>query len=291
MVLGGAVSITRSGERWRGCNRADGSLGGAGAARDGWQTLALIFAGALAAGFVNGLTGFGTALTGLPIWLQAVEPAVAAQLASACSVLGHISTFPAIWRAIDWRRLAPFVAAGLIGVPIGTLLLPYIALGIFKLGVGLVLVGYCTFMLVAAGRVRLAAGGSGAEAAVGFVAGVLGGLAALSGVLVTVWASLKAWPKDQRRVVFQAFNFTVLTAMLIVSVASGQVGLRSLLALCVAAPGTVHRRVAGAQGVSSPRRRGLRPPGAPCPVAVGCRFDLVEPLNWHHAFARFRRSR
>jgi hypothetical protein len=73
---------------------------------------------------------------------------------------------------------------------------------------------------------------------VGFIAGVLGGLAALSGVLVTVWASLKAWPKDQRRIFFQAFNFTVLTAMLIVSVASGQVGLRSLVALCVAAPGT-----------------------------------------------------
>jgi uncharacterized membrane protein YfcA len=213
------------------------SLGPGGASE--WQTLALILAGALAGGFVNGLTGFGTALTGLPIWLQAVEPAIAAQLASACSVLGHISTFPAIWHAIAWRRVAPLIVAGLLGVPIGTLLLPYIALGPFKLGVGLVLVGYCTFMLVAAGRVRLDAGGRGAETAIGMVAGVLGGLAALSGVLVTVWASLKAWPKDQRRVFFQAFNFTVLTAMLIASAATGQVGPRSLLALCVGAPGTL----------------------------------------------------
>ncbi len=53
------------------------------------QALAFILAGALAGGFVNGLTGFGTALTGLPLWLQAVEPPLAAQLASACSVLGH----------------------------------------------------------------------------------------------------------------------------------------------------------------------------------------------------------
>lgn len=221
-----------------------GQIAGLGGAADllgglgSWQTLALIVAGALTAGFVNGLTGFGTALTGLPIWLQAVEPAVAAQLASACSVLGHASTFPAIWRAVDWRRLAPLIAAGLVGVPIGTLLLPHIALDLFKLGVGLILVGYCTFMLVAAGRVRLAAGGSGAEAALGFVAGILGGLAALSGVLVTVWASLKAWPKDQRRVFFQAFNCTVLTAMLAASVAAGQVGLRSVAALLVAAPAT-----------------------------------------------------
>jgi uncharacterized membrane protein YfcA len=53
-----------------------------------WATLALILAGALLGGFVNGLTGFGTALTGLPMWLQAVEPLIAAQVASACSVLG-----------------------------------------------------------------------------------------------------------------------------------------------------------------------------------------------------------
>jgi uncharacterized protein len=203
-----------------------------------WQTLVLILLGALAGGFVNGLTGFGTALTGLPIWLQAVEPAIAAQLASACSVLGHISTFPAIWRAIEWRRVAPLIAAGLIGVPIGTLLLPFIPLGLFKLGVGLVLVGYCAFMLIAAGRVRMAAGGRGAETGIGFVAGVLGGLAGLSGVLVTVWASLKGWPKDQRRTFFQAFNFTVLTAMLVASAVAGQIGLRSVLALCIAAPGT-----------------------------------------------------
>jgi uncharacterized membrane protein YfcA len=204
-----------------------------------WQTLALILAGALAGGFVNGLTGFGTALTGLPIWLQAIEPAIAAQLASACSVLGHITTFPAIWRAIQWRRVARPIAAGLLGVPVGTLLLPYIPLGAFKLGVGLVLVGYCGFMLVAAGRVRLAADGRDGEALVGFLSGALGGLAGLSGVLVTVWASLKAWPKDQRRIFFQSFNFSVLTAMLVVSLASGQVGPRSLLAVGIAAPATL----------------------------------------------------
>jgi hypothetical protein len=85
----------------------------------------------------------------------------------------------------------------------------------------------------------MAAGGRGAEAAVGFAGGILGGLAALSGVLPTVWASLKGWPKDQRRVFFQAFNFTVLTAMLVASAASGLVGLASLVAVAVAAPGTL----------------------------------------------------
>lgn len=208
----------------------------------GWQALSLIFAGALAGGIVNGLTGFGSALTALPVWLQAVEPLVAAQLGSACSVLGHVRTFPAIWSAVNWRRLAPMLAAGLVGVPIGTLILPHIGLATFKLGVGVLLAGHCSFMLLAAGRVRIAAGERGdrwGEVAVGFAGGVLGGLAALSGVLPTVWASLKDWRKDQRRIFFQAFNFTVLTAMLAVSAVSGLVGFRSIAAFAVAAPGTL----------------------------------------------------
>ena len=204
-----------------------------------WPLLALILAGALAGGFVNGLTGFGTALTGLPMWLQAVEPLVAAQLASACSVLGHMTTLPAIWRATDWRQLTPMLVAGLLGVPIGTWLLPLISLEAFRIAVGIVLVVYCSFMLFAAGRVRLSAGGRAVEAAVGFGGGILGGLAGLSGVLPTIYASLQGWRKDERRAFFQAFNLVVLTAMLAVSAVQGLVGPRFLLAMAIAVPGTL----------------------------------------------------
>jgi len=204
-----------------------------------WSTLALLLAGALAGGFVNGLTGFGTGLTALPLWLQAVEPVVAAQLVSAASVAGQVSTLPAIWQAIDWRRLTPMLLAGLIGVPIGTWLLPSISLAAFKLTIGLVLIGYCSFMLLAAGRIRLGVGGPGAEAAVGLAGGVLGGIAGLSGPAPTVWATLKGWPKEQRRVVFQAFNLTILSAMLVASLLQGLIGMRLLAALAVTLPGTL----------------------------------------------------
>jgi uncharacterized protein len=94
-------------------------------------------------------------------------------------------------------------------------------------------------MLLAAGRIRIAAGeGLWAQTAIGFCGGVLGGLAGLSGVLPTIWASLTDWRKDQRRVFFQAFNFTVLTAMLVTSAAAGLVGVRALAAIAVAAPAT-----------------------------------------------------
>ena len=204
-----------------------------------WATLALILAGAFAGGFVNGMTGFGTALTGLPMWLQAVEPVIAAQLASGCSVLGHVTTLPTMWRAVDWRRLAPMLTAGLIGVPIGTWVLPFIPLAAFKMAVGAILIVYCSFMLFVAGRVQLTAGGRWAEAAVGFAGGILGGIAALSGVLPTIYASLKGWPKAERRIFFQAFNLTLLTAMLAASLVQGLIGMRFLMAFAVAVPGTL----------------------------------------------------
>lgn len=204
-----------------------------------WQTLAFLLAGALTGGFVNGLTGFGTGLTALPIWLRAVDPVTAAQLVSAASVIGHVSTLRAIWPAIDWRRLAPMLAAGLVGVPIGMWILPSISLPAFKAAVGAVLTIYCAFMLFAAGRVRLVAGGRGAEAAVGFLGGILGGMAGLSGPAPTIWATLKGWPKEERRVVFQAFNMTILSAMLAASLVQGLMGRRFFLALAVALPATV----------------------------------------------------
>jgi uncharacterized membrane protein YfcA len=204
-----------------------------------WHTLAILLAGALAGGFVNGLTGFGTGLTALPLWLQALEPVLAAQLVSAASIVGHVTAIPGIWARVDWRRLAPLLAGGLLGVPIGSWLLPQIPLAAFKIAVGAVLIGYSTFMLIAAGRVRLEAGGRGAEAGVGLAAGILGGMAGLSGALPTIWAALKGWPKEERRIAFQAFNMTILSAMLVATVAQGLIGTRLLVALALSLPATL----------------------------------------------------
>jgi len=206
-----------------------------------WGTLTFVLAGAVVGGFVNGLTGFGTGLTALPFWLQAIEPLVAAQLVSAASVIGHVASVRVISQTIDWRRLAPMLVAGLIGVPIGTWALPWISVAAFKLAVGVVLIGYCTFMLVAAGRLRIAAGKRGAEATIGLA----GGIAGLSGVMPTVWAALKGWSKEQRRVVLQVFNTITLSAMLAASLAQGLIGRPFLATLTVAIPGTLVGSYAG----------------------------------------------
>ena len=46
-------------------------------------------------------------------------------------------------------------------------------------------------------------------------------LAGLSGALPTLWASVRGWGKDERRGVFQAFNWSVLSATLLAHAAWG----------------------------------------------------------------------
>jgi uncharacterized membrane protein YfcA len=198
--------------------------------------LALLLLGGLAGGFVNGLTGFGTALSGMPFWLQVVPPALASELAAATGVSAQLATLKRIWHAIDWRGMAPMLIAGLAGVPIGAALLAFIDPAVFKRCVGALLVVYAGTLLTANGRLRLKDYGRPAEVILGVSSGILGGLAGLSGVLPTIWAALVGWPKDKRRGVFQAFNLIILSAMLTAHLAKGVIDPSLIGALLVVVP-------------------------------------------------------
>ena len=49
-----------------------------------------VAAGALAAGFVTGLAGFGVGIVALGFWLHVMEPVVAGPLVAICSVAGQV---------------------------------------------------------------------------------------------------------------------------------------------------------------------------------------------------------
>ena len=199
----------------------------------------LVLIGALAGGFVVGLTGFGTGITALVFWLHAVPPVVAGPLVVVCSIIGQVQTLPKIWHAIDLRRVLPFIVGGLLGVPIGTLLLKYVTVVMFKLSVGILLVCYCSFMLIGRIKVAITWGGRWADAVIGFMGGILGGLAGLSGPPPTIWTGLRGWGKDARRGVLQSFNFTILCFAFVTQVMAGFMTWDLLQATLVALPGTL----------------------------------------------------
>jgi uncharacterized protein len=199
---------------------------------------AIITLGALAGGFVSGLAGFGTALTTVGIWLHALDPATAATLTLICSVTAQIQTLPTIWRDIKPARVLPFVIPGLAGVPVGLWALGYVDPQSFKFGAGLLLVIFSSFMLFWRGRTAMTWGGRAADALIGLIGGFLGGLAGLSGAPPTIWATLRGWSKDQKRSVFQAFNFSILATALLGHALAGRVTADLWTPIALALPGT-----------------------------------------------------
>jgi uncharacterized protein len=201
--------------------------------------IAVILLGAVAGGFVNGLTGFGTGMTAMPIWLFALSPMLAAQLVAAGGVAGQLSTIRAIWSHVRPRALAPYLVAGLIGVPIGLWLLPLADPKLFKLTVGGVIVTYCATMQFAAHRLRITSSSPLANALVGFVGGLAGGFAGLPGPPLIIWAASRRLSKDDKRALFQTFNLTILSAMLVASAVNGLIGWPFFRVLLISLPATL----------------------------------------------------
>jgi uncharacterized membrane protein YfcA len=204
------------------------------------NTAALVVTGgAFAGGFVSGLAGFGTGLMALGIWLHVLDPGEAAVLVVICSVVAQVQTIPTIWHAIDRARVGPMIAAGLLGVPLGGWLLTRVDPNAFRLAMGVLLVAFSVFMLFGRQRAHVTRGGHAADSAVGFAAGILGGLAGLSGPLPTIWAALRGWGKDERRGVFQAFNLAILLAAGLSHAIAGRFNADVAWLVPIALPGTL----------------------------------------------------
>jgi len=106
-------------------------------------------------------------------------------------------------RALDWKKLWPFILGAAIGVPVGVSILTWANPAHVRSGVGAFLVLYSLYALFRPAIAPVKAGGAAVDASVGFLNGVLGGITGLAGILATIWCGLPGWPKDVQRTVFQ----------------------------------------------------------------------------------------
>ena len=198
----------------------------------------IVLAGALLAGFVSGLTGTGTGLVALGLWLLVIDPVLTSPLVVICSVAAQLLSLFSIKPALNLHRLWPFLLGGVLGVPIGVMALDQIEVGSFRIFLGTFLFIYCAAMLASRRLPVIDWGGRPANGAVGFAGGILGGAAGLSGALPTIWCGLKGWGKTDQRAVYQPFNLAILSWALIAQAQQGfitaEVGRLTLICL----PGT-----------------------------------------------------
>ena len=181
---------------------------------DGW-ILALFLFTTFFGGIVTGLAGFAMGLVVSGIWLHILTPAQTAALIVGYGLLTQSYTLWKLRQALAWRPIAPFIFGGIVGVPIGTLLLTSINPDFVRTGVGVLLIAYSTYSL-AGPHVRPIKAGLSVEALVGLLNGVLGGLTGLSGPIITMWCNLRGFPKDLQRAIYQpvilaAFALTAIS--------------------------------------------------------------------------------
>lgn len=214
--------------------------------------------GAAVAGFVQGLSGFAFGLVAMSFWAWSLEPRLAAVLAVFGALTGQLIAALSVRRGFDARRLWPFVCGGLLGVPLGVLLLPRLDADAFKAVLGLLLVLWCSAMLRARDLPRITRGGRLADGAVGLAGGVMGGIGGFTGTLPTLWCTLRGFDKDAQRAVVQNFNLSMLAVTMASYLATGVVTRAMLPLFAVVAPAMLVPTLLGTRlyiGISEARFR------------------------------------
>ena len=203
--------------------------------------LTIVLMGALAAGFVSGFAGFGTALISAGFWFHVLPAAMVPPLVILAAIGGQLVGLVTVRKAFDWGRATPFLIGGAAGVPVGVWALSVASPGALRLSVGLFLMGYALYQLVfALAKFSIGRwGGRPADAAIGIGGGILGGFAGLSGPLPLIWLQLRGGPSDGQRAIYQPFNLIVLSLAGVVMALGGQITRPVLLAAGLCLPVTL----------------------------------------------------
>ncbi|GAB2581769.1 sulfite exporter TauE/SafE family protein [Ramlibacter solisilvae] len=173
----------------------------------------------------------------MSLWAWTLDPRLAAALAVVGGFSGQLLAALTVRRGFDPRRLAPFLLGGLAGVPLGVWLLPRLDVAQFKTVLGATLVIVCPLMILVDRLPRVTHGGRIADAVSGGVGGLMGGIGGFSGVVPSLWCTLRGYPKDTQRSVVQNFNLAMLAVTFATYLATGIVreSHASMLALVVPA--------------------------------------------------------
>ena len=122
--------------------------------------LAIFLVATFAAALVAGLAGFAFGLVAAAVWLHLLTPL---QTASLIIAFGLIVQGVAVWKlrhALQWDRLWPFLLGGLLGVPIGVVVLAWANPDHMRAGVGALLILYSVHGLVRPATQPILAGGA-----------------------------------------------------------------------------------------------------------------------------------
>jgi uncharacterized protein len=209
-------------------------------------TLLVILAGAALAGFIQGLSGFGFAMTAIAIWAWVLDPRLTAALGVFGAFAGQVFTAASMRRRIDWKPVLPFLIGAVAGLPLGLWLLPKLDAPMFKAVLGTILVVFCPLMFLSSRLPHIGHGEPhGGDYAAGMAGGAMGGLGGSTGVVPTLWCTLRGFEKDQQRSIIQNFNLVALGITFAAYLATGIVTADMLPLFLAVTPAIILPSLAG----------------------------------------------
>ncbi|MCK1388794.1 sulfite exporter TauE/SafE family protein [Bradyrhizobium sp. 21] len=185
--------------------------------------LPLFLLATFAGAFVAGLSGFAFGLVAASLWLYVLTPL---QSASLIVGFGLLVQGYSVWKlrsALDWRRLWPFMAGAVLGVPAGVSLLTWADPKSVRIAVGTILIAFSLYALLRPQLKISSVVPPAADMAVGFVNGLVGGLTGLGGIIITIWCNLRGLPKDVQRATFQPVAVVVFAVAALLLGAKGAI--------------------------------------------------------------------
>lgn len=172
--------------------------------------IGLIF---LAAGFTQGLTGFGSALVALPLLSLLIDIKAAVPL---CMLVGLIITGYLSWQlraSLSRRKIMPLFVACLPGIYVGVTFLKRADTDLIKTLLGLLIIGFTLYKLLARPKPRRI--GQGWALLAGFLTGAIGAAFSAGGPPTIIYTALTDWDKDEIKATMSGFFFAsgLLTAL------------------------------------------------------------------------------
>jgi uncharacterized membrane protein YfcA len=170
---------------------------------------------------ISTVAGFAfSALAGASLLYLINDPLEVVKVMIVSSIAIQTYNVLAIWRFIEWERLAPYLLGGALTIPAGIYLVLNASGGAYWNGLGAFLILYAVVML-AGGRRSTYAGNAAVDVIAGALGGITGGAAGFPSAFVTILCGVRGMDKHRQRAVCQPFILTMQVLTLIALQLSG----------------------------------------------------------------------
>lgn len=198
------------------------------------------------AGFVNGFTGFGTALIASGVWFLILPPEIVPPLIIVCAMAGQVVGLVGLSSRLEFSKAGYLVSGGILGVPVGAALLLMMDPGAVKFVIGVFLVVYSAVQLRGLPKLFTKPHRDGlSDRIVGFIGGILGGFAGMAGPAPLIWLQLHQVPVGEQRARYQPFNFLIIGLATLTMLVIGKLNAEVLQLAIIAVPFAVAGAIIG----------------------------------------------